>query len=240
MEISLKGLLRTSFLVILLVIALFLTASCISQPVRMIILPSSQADEIQNGREPFSEWDIVENQRGLSDEGIPLWVRFHFDNNLRLLEDDRYLFVGTNSGVNFRALSQWADAFAARQDLPTLVTRRTQQRLLREASLYPDDEYGDFFEAFIRRLQNSVFEQGVKEETFWLKRNVRALDDFASDSEHENVASRFEFAVLLTVDKDYFQQIVLAIMDETQAVTNATREQAAALARLRHSFFDGF
>jgi hypothetical protein len=145
---------------------------------------------------------------------------------------DSYVFVGTNRGTNFRALGHWAEGFTAAQDFPRLAAIRIESRLLRAASLYPDDEYGEFFEALVKKAFDAVYTGAVKERTFWIKQRY--------GEENSSIREEYEFFVLVTIGKSEFQAQVRAILAEITTAKPPTRDQAAAINRIKETFFEDF
>ncbi len=130
------------------------------------------------------------------------------------------------------------------QDLPRLITRRAERRLISSASLYPDDEYGEYYEFLIRDISNGEYSGAVKEQTFWLKRkilnNVETDDIANAQSKPDAAQERYEFLVLISIDKETLQKQIQGIMTRIKTKITPTREQAAAVARIKNTFFEGF
>jgi len=233
-----------SFLTALLLI---LFTACTGQQKKVIFKPDA-ANTTEDTSTPFDSWEIIETQNGKKAAGIPEWVRWYFDNKVSEIEtmdtfNGKYVFIGENGGSNFNALQQWANGFTVEQDLPRLVTKRTERRLVSSASLYPDDEYGEFFEFFIRDVSNGEYLKAAKEQSFWLKRKITINSAETDDDESNPVTigvERYEFLVLVSIDKETLQKQIQGIMTGIKTKTPPTRDQASAIAKIKNNFFEGF
>jgi hypothetical protein len=237
-------------------LASFLTAlffsilytACVGQDKKVIFRPDA-ADNHQEQARLFDSWEIINSQNGQGSVGIPEWVRWYVDNEIKEIEaldrfSGKYIFIGDNGGGNFSALQQWANGYTVEQDLPRLITRRAERRLVSSASLYPDDEYGEYYEFLIRDISNGEYSGAVKEQTFWLKRkivNSAETDDITNtQSKPDTAQERYEFLVLISVDKETLQRQIQGIMTRIKTKIIPTKEQAAAIAKIKNTFFEGF
>jgi hypothetical protein len=206
-----------------------------------------QAESAESGQ-------MVESQNGPANAPVPEWVSRFLNGGIRQLEaqgvlSNHYLFVGRNRGTNLNALYQWAEAFTVAQDFPRLAALRIENRLLAAASLYPDDEYGEFFEAMIKNASDAEYPEAVKEESFWVKWRISgdtmaqaASEEESETVEPENPAEResYEFFVLISIDKIMLQVRIEELLANTQTAVSPTRAQSASINRLRLNFFEGF
>jgi len=99
------------------------------------------------------------------------------------------------------------------------------------ASLYPDDEYGAFYEAMIHNAYDAVFPGAVKEDNYWIK--IKAEN---AEGPFEN----YKFFVLITIEKNAMQSIIRNMMIKTTADVTMTTVQSNSVNRLRNTFFEGF
>jgi hypothetical protein len=104
--------------------------------------------------------------------------------------------------------------------------------MILSASLYPDDEYGDFFEIMVKKAFNAEYQGVLKEDTYWVK--FLNNDDSISDTEIYN------FFILLTIDKIKMESAISGMMANTMAVVTVTDPQRIAINRLRSYFYQGF
>jgi len=226
-----------------------LFAACTGQPEKIIFRPDvSNNPKKQTG--PFESWEITRSQNGPVSKGgsegdrgygnIPEWVSLYISNEINEIEalerfEGKYIFIGGNGGSNFNALQQWATGFTAENDLSGLITLRAESRLVADAALYPDDEYGEYFEFLIKAISNGEYPGAVKEQTFWLARTVSSGETSAAA-----VGERYEFLVLVSIDRETLQRQLQRIILNIKTKVPPTKEQAAAIARIKSSFFEGF
>jgi len=228
----------------LLWLTVILFAACSSQK-KVIFLP----DSTQNTQESslLDSWQIIESQSGSADAGIPEWVRCYMNGNAEEIEAldayyGKYVFIGKTRGDNFSALQQWANRFTVEQDLPRLVVRRVERRLVAAAVLYPDDEYGEYFAQMIKKISDEEYPEAVKEQTFWTKQKKIPVvtEDDAEPEVPQAALERYEFLVLITISKDLLQAKIQNIMAGIKPAATPTKDQAAAINRIRQAFFEGF
>jgi len=236
----------TSFFTALFFSILF--TACVVQDKKVIFRPDTVSTP-QEQAKPFDSWEIINSQNGQGSANIPEWVRWHIDNDVNEIEaldrfSGKYIFIGENGGGNFSALQQWANGYTVEQDLPRLITKRAERRLVSSASLYPDDEYGEYYEFLIRDISNGEYSGAVKEQTFWLRRkilnNAETDGAISTQSKPDAAQERYEFLVLISVDKETLQKQIQGIMTKIKTKIIPTKEQAAAVARIKNTFFEGF
>ena len=222
---------------VLFIICLVFTV-CMNQERIVIYKP-----EIQDADAKLSTiWEITDFQNKSTNGKIPEWVNTHLHNKLNELEaadyyTDKYLFAGENNGNNFSALNQWADSFRAEQDLPMLVAGRIEKRMFSAASKYPDYEYGEFFEVFMKAAYDSKYTGAEIEDKFWVKRLIVSSDILTNNSIIEEA---YEFFVLVSIDKPVLQNHIRNIMSEVKTQKRLSREQTAAVNRIKQIFFEEF
>jgi hypothetical protein len=225
---------------------LLLLASCTGEPRKIIFDPASSADPLRAyppaGLTTPDSSLITESQNGSAGAFIPDWVDRFIGGGIESAESlerysEKYIFITKNTGKNFAALSQWAAGFTVEQDFPRLAAERIEKRLIGAARLYPDDEYGDFFEILIKSASDADYFGAVKEETFWIKR--RNLSPGQEPGSGETAAAEiYDFFVLISIDKVSLQNRIRELMENIK--TTPTRDQAAAIANIQQSFPEGF
>jgi hypothetical protein len=234
--------------VLLIILAVLFTA-CIGQKNGIILLPPGPGQEGTEQTGPQEIWQIIETENGPPGNEIPQWVSLYLSEGVPGIEaldryNGKYIFIGKNMGINLTALKQWAKGFNAVQDFPRLLAQRVENRLTASASLYPDDEYGEYFEKLIKQVSDAEYPAAVKKEQFWIKRMRifdAAEDDPDSLSEQENSPTeRYEFFILLDIDKNSLQTQIRQISAGLKTDRSPTREQSAAVNRVQSSFFTGF
>ncbi|GHV96037.1 hypothetical protein AGMMS50293_23570 [Spirochaetia bacterium] len=181
---------------------------------------------------------------------MPEWVNQFLRGGIPGLEaigayQNRYVFVGKNKGNNFSALQQWAENFSPVQDFPRLAAARIEHRLISAASLYPDDEYGDYFEFLIKSASDAEYAGALKEESFWIKQRVEHKTETADSEETDQsgpplVEEVYEFFVLISIDKTILQTRIREFMAGIKPAVPPSRAQKAAINRVQQIFFEGF
>jgi hypothetical protein len=177
--------------------------------------------------------DITENRRNM-----PQWLLAYINGGVEEVEkldtyNNRYVFIAVNEGTNFTILNKWAENISARFDFPILAALRIEERMISTASLYPDDEYGAFFETLIKNAYNSSYPGTAKEEHYWIK--IRTVDENLQES-----TEKYMFFVLLSIDRSSMQTIIRNMMSRTAAAVNLSGHQVYTVNRLRQIFFEGF
>jgi len=214
----------------------------------MILTPQAPVRDAFAEIDPLHRWPIIATRDGPGDGGLPVWVTLSFLGEVFALEElpafaDRYVFVARNHADDLGVLSQWARNFSTRRDLAGLVVRRVERRFVADALLYPDDEYGEFFIRVIRGIWRGDPPAAAVEGSFWVQR--QRPPDEEEDDEWETgmegaAAERFEYLLLVSVDRDELMEWIFDIMDAVEPSIPPTREQAAAIAGIRQTFFEGF
>jgi hypothetical protein len=221
---------------VLVLAGMLVFAACAGEPPKIIIRPELPG-------ETAPSWEashILDYQNAALGEALPEWVSRFLDQGSRGVEEmaayqNSYVFVGTSRGTNFKALGHWEAGFTAAQDFPRLAALRIETRLTGAASLYPDDEYGDFFEMLVKKASDAVYTGAVKESSCWILRQYRQYGEEGSP-----VQERYEFFVLTRIEKSSFQTQVQALMADINPAKSPTRDQAAAINRIRETFFEDF
>jgi hypothetical protein len=180
--------------------------------------------------------EIIETRDGTSDMDLPQWLFYYLSYGIERVEllnffNGKYVFIGHNQGVNITVLNKWAESFSAEHDFFMLAAERIERRMISTSVLYPDDEYGAFYEMMVRKAYSAVYSGAVKEGTYWIKTQVN------NDIEDNFI---YIFFVLITIDKITMQAIIENMMVETRAVVTPTVNQRNAINRLQQNFFYGF
>jgi hypothetical protein len=178
---------------------------------------------------------------------IPEWVNRYFAEGVGGVEkmaeyQGKYLFVAKNQGINLKALSQWQAAFSPLQDFAQLAAVRIETRLTRGArDNYPENVYGPFFEAMVKKAYDTKYQAVQKEKNFWVYLPPQVPPASPGGGEAEEMAARpmYIFLALLSIDRPVFEAQVDRIFDSAETDLSLTRSQKAAVDRVRESFFDG-
>ena len=238
---------------IYLLLAAFMFTACTSPLTKgkVIFIPDPEQKNQQEQVGLSGSWQIIESQSGSGEDTLPAWVRSYYDGGSRSVEAletyrGKYLFIGRNRGNNFNALQQWANNFTVEQDLPRLIVQRVERRLVSSATFYPDDEYGEFFSYMIKKVSDEEYPEAVKDSFFWTKqRGTQAAAETEENADPEMppesvVVERYEFLILISIDREAFQTQINNIMADIKTATAPTRNQTAAIDKIRLTFFEGF
>jgi len=184
--------------------------------------------------------NIIETKNGASVRNLPGWLSAFINGGIEEVEkmnafSGKYVFIGINEGVNFAAMNIWADNFSAVKDFTILAAQRIERRMISSAYLYPDYEYGFFFETMVKKAYGAVYKGAVKEGTYWIK--------MKAEQENNNMDTSMEvynFFVLISIDKTTMQSIIYDLMNESFSAVTPTAEQKDSINRLRQNFFVRF
>ena len=181
--------------------------------------------------------DIIETKSGTGNANLPEWL-LNFNNGgidaIEIMEQyyGKYCFVGRNESVNFEALTKWSDNYPAAQAFTRLAATRIENRLISKAALYPDDEYGAFYEKFIKKSFDTEYPDASIEDTYWVKK--------MGTSETNGFQETYEFFAFIVIDKTIMQNIIIKMITETRATVTPTRAQNNAINNIQLHFFEGF
>ena len=176
--------------------------------------------------------NIIEIKSGGSSvDRMPEWLLAFIRGGNQAVEQlhayrDKYVFVGMNEGENFIILNKWIENFAAEQDTAIFAAARIEERIISTATLYPEYEYGLFFESFITSAYGARYPDAVKEDTYWFKKGTEP--------------NTYNFFILITIDRNRMQSVIRNMMAEAFSKASPRRAQAIVINRLRQSFFEGF
>jgi hypothetical protein len=211
--------------------------SCTGAPDKIIIPPGVSGNQETN----TESYPIIESQNGSMETVMPPWVTGYLNGGISELEtmavySGKYVFISQNRGNNFNALNQWIAMFNPAQDFPRLAAARIEKRLIAGASLYPDDEYGQYFETLVKNASDAEYPGAVKEDNYWIKRLINRPAESSAGMEQEV----YDFFVLISIDKITLQTRIRALMGNIVTMVSPTRDQHAAINRIQQTFFEGF
>jgi len=171
---------------------------------------------------------ITETKNGTGIADIPGWLDAYAKGGIVEVEKmefyhGRYCYIVINEGGNFDSLGKWAKNYSADRDFSRLAAARIEKRLINGASLYPDDEYGVFFEKLVKKAYDIEYADALMEDTYWVK-----------------CGEVYKFFVFISIDVVMMQTIINNLTSETLASVTPTRSQSSSIARLQHNFFEGF
>jgi len=181
--------------------------------------------------------NIIESKNGVSVRNLPGWLSAYINGGIEGVErigvfSDKYVFIGNNEGINFTAMNIWADNFSVAKDFSILAAERIERRMISVAYLYPDNEYGLFFETMVKKAYNTVYTGAVKEDTYWIKMKAKQENDNT-----EVYTEKYNFFVLISIDKLTMRTIINDLMTESLSAVTPTAEQRDSINRLRQNFF---
>jgi hypothetical protein len=213
--------------------------SCAGQA-NTVFAPVPDAEYHKNEREIININNITETKNG---NYLPDWLRTFINGGIAEVEKidsyyGKYVFIAINEGVNFSTLNIWANYFSPAKDFPIFAARRIEKRMILSASLYPDDEYGSFFETMIKKAYNAEYSGVLKEDIYWIK---LFNDDISGNGGIVNADTEiYNFFILLTIDKVRMESVISSMMAETMAGVSPTEAQRVSINRLRQIFFQEF
>jgi hypothetical protein len=186
--------------------------------------------------------DIVETKEGKGVISLPVWLSAFINGGIEEAEDNdaysgRYLFIGMHEGINFDAMNKWTKNYTITQDFPRLAAARIEKRMISAATLYPDDEYGIFYETMVKKAYSGEYPEAVIEDTYWVKTKANSNDNMPDQN---NFFEVYKFFVFISIDKTTMQTTIKNMMSEANAAATPTRFQRAAINRLQQNFFEGF
>lgn len=204
--------------------------SCAKKP-NAAYVPSPDQEYFNQERINIDTDKITESKDG----DLPAWLASYISGGIEEVEKrntyyGKYVFIGMNEGINFRALDIWANYLSEVKDFTMLAAKRIERRMISTSSMYPDDEYGIFYETMVKKAYSAEYPGAVKEDFCWIK----ITDDAAND------AGTYNFFVLFTIDKMRMQSIVLGMMADTVDSVEPSRAQLTKINNLRQTFFWGF
>jgi hypothetical protein len=179
--------------------------------------------------------NVIETKNGAGNQ-IPAWLRSYLGSGIGAVEklgayNNKYVFIIMNEGENIAALTKWAEYYTIEHDFPTLAAVRIGERMYLTANMYPDDEYGAFYEAMIHNAYNAEYSEAVKEDNYWIK---------TKSENAEELSENFIFFILITIEKSLMQTIINNMIDKTSAAVKITSGQGNSVKRLRNTFFEWF
>jgi hypothetical protein len=215
----------------------FLFISCVGQN-NTIFTPEPDFSVFYVPENFINKNNIIQTRDGTEIDNIPNWLIAYIDGGIEAVEkldvySDKYVFIAENEGDNFLVLNKWIENFSEKLDFPIIAAARIDKRIISFASLYPDNEYGRFYEVMIKNAYSGEYTGTVKEDTYWIKIWY----------EQENTweyAESYKFFILLTINKTLLQPIIRSMMIRAVSAVTVSSAQSNAIDRLRHNFFERF
>jgi len=182
--------------------------------------------------------DIIETKNGKGKTAIPEWLMTYNNGGIEAVEKmdqyaGKYCFIGRNKNSNFDALSKWAENYPETNAITRLAAIRIESRLNLNIALYPDDEYGVFYEKLIKKSFEMKYPDAVTRDIFWIKKT--------EPSEANALHDTYEFFAFVIIDKTIMQDIIKKMIAESRDEDDfPTRAQNNAINNLQQHFFEGF
>jgi len=178
---------------------------------------------------------ILETRNGTAAQ-MPPWLRSYLGSGINAVEKldpygGKYTFIVSNEGDNDTVLEKWIEHYTVAHDFPMLAADRIEKRMYLTASLYPDDEYGAFFEAMMQNVYKTEYPEALKEDYSWIKIKTENED---------GPAVKYIFYLLMTIEKNAMQVIIKNMIAKTSETVTLTKNQSNAVKKLRNTFFEGF
>jgi hypothetical protein len=203
--------------------------------------------------------EILDHEGGASGEAYAEWVSLYINGGIPALEKlevfaPYFVFVAEQSSQDLDTLLQWAANFSPERDIPQLILLRAYRRLTGNPNVSPDDLYGSFFEAFIKRLAalRWPFSQRY-DETWILVRRLPALPPpDTSDAEAlEEVLSEEQsyappdlplhiYLILILIEKTEVEASLRLVMNDIPPDKSLSRDQTQAVNSVKSNFFNSF
>jgi len=214
---------------------LFIFFSCAAQnPPNYFPVPDSGINPNEN---PviIEIGNIIDTKNGPASQ-MPAWLRSYLGSGINAVErldaySNKYVFIVNNEGDNIVALTKWVEHYTVAHDFPMLVADRIEKRMYLTASLYPDDEYGAFYETMMHNAYKMEYFGAVKEDYYWIKTKA---------GNAEEPSENYIFYLLITIEKSSMQSIIRSMIVKTSEVVILTKSQNNAVNKLRNTFFEGF
>jgi len=238
---------KAFFLYSALIFCTFIYFSCAGQNAFVPYTAEDRENEIKQEK-VFVAGKILAAQGGYGADVLPAWLSLYIKGGAKEIEkndinQNKYYFIGRNESASLNALNKWTNNYSAVQDFSRLVAGRIEERMISAAVLYPDNDYGNFFEAFVKKARSSEYPGVEKIETYWIQtRKDREIPNIDQNETAPPVYSVevYESFIVFNIEKTALQAVINNMMAEVLSSVSITRAQRSAVGRLQQIFFDGF
>jgi hypothetical protein len=209
--------------------------SCAGKNAPLVIIPETiDKPEINN---LIGIDNIIETMKGPGNGNLPEWLVTLNNGGIDAIEKmdqyyGKYCFIGRNKNTNFEALTKWMENYQETRAFTRLAAVRIENRLNLNIALYPDDEYGAFYEKLVKKSYDAEYPDVVTEDTYWIKKT--------ENSETNGFYETYEFFTFVSIDKTTMQDIIKKMITDTRAAVTPTRAQNNAINNIQLHFFEGF
>jgi len=214
---------------------IFIFFSCAAQTAPNYF-PVPDSGISQDEKSTFIEiGNIIEAKDGTVNQ-MPAWLRSFLGSGINAVEkledyNNKYVFIVSNQGDNIAALNKWVEYYTVEHDFPMLAAERIEKRMYLTASLYPDDEYGAFYETMIHNAYKTEYSDAEKKDYYWIK---------IKSEKEEGISENYMFFILITIEKNIMQSIIRNMIAKSNAAVTLTNSQNSSVNKLRNTFFEGF
>jgi len=211
--------------------------SCPGRNPPLIIIPETSNKKIEIDCSIGID-NITETKNGKGKAAIPEWLMTYNNGGIDAVEKmdqyaGKYCFVGRNKNSNFEAMLKWAENYPETNSITGLAAARIENRLNLNIALYPDDEYGTFYERLVKKSYDMDYPDAVTEEIFWIKKT--------EISEANAIHDTYEFFAFTVIDKTIMQEIIKKLIADSRDENDVpTRAQTNAINNIQQHFFEGF
>jgi len=211
--------------------------SCPGRNPPLVIIPETTNKKIEINYS-IGLNDITETKNGKGKTAIPEWLMTYNNGGIDAVERmeqyaGKYCFIGRNKNSNFEALSKWAENYPKTNAITRLAAARIESRLTLNITLYPDDEYGVFYERLVKKAYDMEYPNAVTQDIFWIKKT--------ETSEAVGPYDTYEFFVFTVIDKTIMQDIIKKMMANSRGEEDLpSRAQNNAINNIQQHFFEGF
>jgi hypothetical protein len=197
---------------------------------------------------PAGGFHIVDYQGRSRALALPAWVSLYLAGGIQAVEQQsdggrgaapgpyagKYVFVSVQKSGNLAALLQWKTSFAEAPDFSAMVFPRIYRRVVRNLGVNPEVFYGSFFGVFLKAAANAAWTDVALADSVWL------VLQSAGDGGGGEAAEINMVLSLAVVEKHHFERELSRMADKIPRDREQTRDQRAAVARLKSAFFDFF
>jgi hypothetical protein len=140
------------------------------------------------------------------------------------------VFVAEQAAPSADALRRWGEEFSVEGNFARLVFLRTRKRLTEGEAANPDETYGAFYEALLKRVAASRWPAAQR------------LGDCLLPVRYQDGTGREGYVclVLTAIGRAEFEAGMTALLDEASASGPFSRDEASAINALKSRFFEGF
>jgi hypothetical protein len=214
-----------------------ITFSCPGRNAPLVYIPEASNNKIETDYSIGID-NIIETKSGKGKAGLPEWLVTFNNGGIEAVEKTeqyagKYCFVGRNKNSNFDALTKWSENFPQTSAITRLAAARIESRLNLNITLYPDDEYGVYYERLIKKSFDMEYPDAVTEDIYWIKKT--------EISEANGLHDTYEFFAFVVIDKTIMQDIIRKMMAESRGLDDfPSRAQNNAINNIQLHFFEGF